>query len=246
MDNFVSKIKYGFTLAEVLITLVIVGIVAALTIPVVVQNSWDKATVTALKKNFNVFGNALKMAAAFNGDIYSWSFSDYLYTPENTSEEKNLHTLNIDPFVNKLQISKDCGHGANGCFEHRYTRLAGGTERDFENLSYYRKAVLNDGTLIAVQGYGFGSSGNIPETCGEIWVDINGAKKPNVVDRDMFLLLINCDGMIVPYGLSGLQTTNSITKSNINYKGAGWVLNKENIDYLHCDGLSWSGKSSCF
>ena len=42
--------KWGFTLAEVLITLGIIGVVAALTIPQVVQNYQKQATATALKK----------------------------------------------------------------------------------------------------------------------------------------------------------------------------------------------------
>ncbi|MBP7212243.1 prepilin-type N-terminal cleavage/methylation domain-containing protein, partial [bacterium] len=47
--------KTAFTLAEVLITLGIIGIVAALTIPTLMNKSQKQQTVTALKKSYSTF-----------------------------------------------------------------------------------------------------------------------------------------------------------------------------------------------
>lgn len=51
--------KYAFTLAEVLITMGIIGIVAALTIPALIANYQKQVTVDRLKKSFSVISNAL-------------------------------------------------------------------------------------------------------------------------------------------------------------------------------------------
>ena len=47
----VGKNKFAFTLAEVLVTLGIIGVVAAITMPTLVANNREKQLITALKKN---------------------------------------------------------------------------------------------------------------------------------------------------------------------------------------------------
>lgn len=50
--------KTGFTLAEILITIGIIGVVAALTIPVLIQNSNSKKFVTQYKKSLSTLNQA--------------------------------------------------------------------------------------------------------------------------------------------------------------------------------------------
>lgn len=64
----------GFTLAEVLITLGIIGVVAAITIPTLMQNSQDKEKITALKKTYSTLSQAFSMAKAENGDPTNWDY----------------------------------------------------------------------------------------------------------------------------------------------------------------------------
>lgn len=60
MFNKFKKLKIkAFTLAEVLITLGIIGIVAAMTIPNLVQNSFEKKTVAQLRKTQSVLAQAM-------------------------------------------------------------------------------------------------------------------------------------------------------------------------------------------
>ena len=63
------NIKNGFTLAEVLITLGIIGIVAALTMPSLIQNSKRQETSARLKKFYSTMSQALIMAELDNGPI---------------------------------------------------------------------------------------------------------------------------------------------------------------------------------
>lgn len=52
------KIK-AFTLAEVLITLGIIGIVAAMTLPIIVGKYQERVLVTAAQKAYSIMSNAL-------------------------------------------------------------------------------------------------------------------------------------------------------------------------------------------
>ena len=51
----------GFTMAEVLITLGIIGVVAAMTLPSLINNNRNKALEAAFKKNYSVIEQALNM-----------------------------------------------------------------------------------------------------------------------------------------------------------------------------------------
>jgi len=73
----VNNAKNGFTLAEVLITLVIIGIVAALTIPVAISKYKKTEVETRLKKSYSTLSNAVKRATADHGDVSTWSFGTY-------------------------------------------------------------------------------------------------------------------------------------------------------------------------
>ena len=60
--------KTAFTLAEVLITLGIIGVVAALTLPALIQNNRNKELQTGLKKAYSVISQALDMYQAETGE----------------------------------------------------------------------------------------------------------------------------------------------------------------------------------
>ena len=67
------KIK-AFTLAEVLITLGIIGVVAALTLPTVVQSYKKKVVETRMAKFYTTFNEAIKLSEAVNGNFMDWEF----------------------------------------------------------------------------------------------------------------------------------------------------------------------------
>lgn len=65
--------KNGFTLAEVLITLGIIGVVAALTMPSLIQNHRKHVVETRLAKFASTYRQAIKMAEAENGPVGNWT-----------------------------------------------------------------------------------------------------------------------------------------------------------------------------
>lgn len=66
---------FGFTLAEVLITLGIIGVVAALTLPSVIRNYQKKVTVERLKKSYSTLAQAVQMSVKDNDEVETWDFS---------------------------------------------------------------------------------------------------------------------------------------------------------------------------
>lgn len=66
--------KKGFTLSEVLITLAIIGVVAAMTIPTLVVSYQKKMTAVRVKKAYAELVQAIKLSEAYNGNMQSWDF----------------------------------------------------------------------------------------------------------------------------------------------------------------------------
>ena len=63
------NLKNGFTLAEVLITLVIIGVIAALVIPATINTYVERSTVSKVKKAISILGQAKMLAENQNGPI---------------------------------------------------------------------------------------------------------------------------------------------------------------------------------
>ena len=69
---FVFDKNFGFTLAEVLITLGIIGVVAAMTLPAIIQKNNNKVVETRLQKFYTTFNQAIQLAESKYGDKKYW------------------------------------------------------------------------------------------------------------------------------------------------------------------------------
>ena len=92
--------KAGFTLAEVLITLGIIGIVAAMTIPNLIQKNYEHQTVTKLKETHSIISQAMRLASEEYGDPSGWEIFG------NTEASVIKFMDNLKPFI---KIATDCG-----------------------------------------------------------------------------------------------------------------------------------------
>lgn len=229
--------KAAFTLAEVLITLGIIGVVAAMTMPSLIQNYQEKATVTKLKKCYSLVSQAYVSILNDEGG------SDTLQAGDDLEM--------MEKFGKYLKYQKTCGRN-KGCFPNvTYKSVTGNGYSKWEDDTTDRsRAILTDGTLIMFNksAMGGGNEGNY--LYAQIYVDINGFKGPNQLGRDFFYFYINPE-KIVPAGAKALEEKNEdqkFTKNCIQQNGyacAAWVIYNENMDYLHCKDLSWDGKHSC-
>ena len=93
-----SRKRIAFTLAEVLITLGIIGIVVALTIPNLVQGYRKRVVETRLKEFYTITQQAFKMAEVDNGDIANWGRYG---NPGNVYVENDVYHSNSDEWFDK-------------------------------------------------------------------------------------------------------------------------------------------------
>ena len=68
--------KCAFTLAEVLITLVIIGVIAAITLPTLITKYQKEQTVTRLKKVYSTLSQTNQRAIADNGPMDTWDIGE--------------------------------------------------------------------------------------------------------------------------------------------------------------------------
>lgn len=105
--------KTAFTLAEVLITLGIIGVVAAMTLPTLVQKHQEKVTIAKLKKSYSTMQQAYLMAIREKGPIETWGIA--ISNDNRDSNEGQDLTLYNDKenllyhLKDYLKITKYCG-----------------------------------------------------------------------------------------------------------------------------------------
>ncbi len=212
-------IKSAFTLAETLIVIGIIGVVAALTLPNLNHATGDKERVTRVKKAYSGLTEAFDRAQAIYGDYDTW-------------EEHNCSTVvcKARRITEFMKISKDCGIDANkGCFKSGYVKFQhnGQNWTTIDDQSYIYKVMTADGMSIAFWPNGDAS------------VDIDGPNRGKfTMGYDYFnfkiannMINLPCTGLIYTFS----QLKNYVNKSADGSCSTYWIINYDNMDYLHFD-----------
>ena len=92
--------KFGFTLAEVLITLGVIGVVSAMTIPVLVQNYRNHVVETRLKKFYSTFNQAIQRSITDNGEVTTWDYFSNTGNNMKADEIKSKFNKYLRPYMN--------------------------------------------------------------------------------------------------------------------------------------------------
>ncbi len=187
--------KKGFTLAEVLITLGILGVVIAMTMQTLVQKHQNKVIITQLNKTYSELQNIV--------NLISFEQNDDILNFVELTKEAELNKI----FMSYYDNAKDCT--ANKCFENQnitYYTYAGNPIANSEGIQpinvYFSRPrfITKDGRLFIFGGrdsYGNNSATNYGQI---ISVDVNGPfKKPNAWGRDTFSFRI-MEKQIYPCG----------------------------------------------
>jgi len=235
--------KAAFTLAEVLITLGIIGVVAALTLPTLISNYQKRVYVNQLKKSYSVLSNGFRLMMAHDGVTElkdTTAFSGML-------NENRCHNGGSGSSSNLLTDEcRSMKEGLESVFSGiQFVPCNGKLPKTLNGKDASANALKRLSTSTCIQ---FPDGSEIihfsAKKTGEnvgIIVDINGAKNPNTVGRDIFWLYVNNNGHITgSYGEE--ESLNWRTATNRGYKCemngisegiscAGRVLEEDAMNY---------------
>lgn len=181
--------KIAFTLAEVLIVIGIIGMIAEMTIPTLVKNTQDLQFTAAFKKNYSVLSSAYKQ-------ILSAENLDKLYYGRYAaSSDLRAAFLPYLKYVRTCDVLASKGDCWNNIGARSYTTsIIYGDDTWWWTGDSKVTAVLVDGTSLyfdvsPVYSTCDNSQASYKE-CGRIYVDVNGLNEPNTFGRDIYILYI--------------------------------------------------------
>lgn len=183
--------KSGFTLAEVLITLVIIGVIAAMTVPTLMNNTNSQEFRSALKKAISALNQAVTMHYALEGELVS----EYASASDVVSNifATRLNVINSGDATTNNWLGSGTGACAGTVF------------------------ITADGIAYCIQNYTGNQNNNREAACDNfgqnpcstsnpnVLIDVNGLKKPNKLTtastqpKDIYQALLYSQ-RVVPYG----------------------------------------------
>ena len=175
----------AFTLAEVLITIGIIGIVASMTLPTLIAKHKKSVVETSLSKAYNVFSNAIRFSELDNDNMEHWP----------TGEDLNMEIFwdsYIKPYFVEPKLCltcKTCGYDAT-CINEAFSKKWSGEKWLLISEDSRILFKLNDGTVIFFPRNTSDHDGK-PVYVKDLYIDINGEKLPNELGRDVFYFTRN-------------------------------------------------------
>ncbi len=229
-----NKLNTAFTLAEVLITLGIIGVVAAMTIPSLIANYRSKVAVTQLKKMYSVMSQAMLFTVQKDGDYSSlYEIQDY-----NSQSIQNWYNMALKPYI---KITNECFDNKPGCWTEN-TKYLNGNATGYKNGIGSNTIIFNtiDGysvSLDACNDNGSTMGVTVPNSSYLVaYVDVNGKKLPNVIGKDTYVFVFSERGFVP----AGRDKTDEEVNADCNKSGKGyycfekimrngWKIEQENL-----------------
>ena len=165
----------GFTLAEVLVTLGIIGVVSAMTVPTLMQNHQKKTYIVQLHKFYNELSQAMLQ--------YQTDKNAVNLKEAGLNSSAALKSF----FTNYFKVVNDCGADQTPCLAPK---------AEYKNMVGRSIGTTCDGYMTIASGASFGyiySGGTVLYT---LYLDTNGQKGPNIAGRDIFAIYIYNNGLI--------------------------------------------------
>lgn len=183
----ITKQYTAFTLAEVLITLAIIGVVAAMTVPNLLKNTQNTENISAAKKALYVANQAYSTAQIDNGGGFG--------------ADDSQAVAKFNAIKSQLKVIKDCPYGSNAkgqCWSSSGVGLKNWQVTDCgatSNNSYQNdnaSFITPDGMFWMLYSYSSTTAASY------LFVDVNGNKGPNDWGKDVFIFNIG-DTNINPF-----------------------------------------------
>ena len=193
--------KSGFTLAEVLITMGIIGVIAALTLPTLSNNAQMQAnaaklasTVSDLESAFGAFlldKDEIDLHNILHADDFNDTIAPYLKTMGKISSISSVYESN-SPFKNSS--GNTYSFGADGIL------------------------MTKSGAIVFLEDDPTESNGDangsVDTYYGDLHIDVNGSTKPNRIGKDLFSFHLGTDGNLYPMG----NETKNLVKNGYKVK----------------------------
>src|SRR5574344_2902879 len=205
-----SKIKRtAFTLAEVLIVLGIIGIVAAMTIPTLMNKVAKQEYLTALKKFYSTQMDGWSRLLADEGVQQLEDTSVWQSMTSSGCSPSDANDADCKPFFDGLK--KYFRFSVVTAPSYQTYQLVGTKDIDYTGAPVLAFA---DGSVMFPSSYFYKSAskasatgsakiaaggGHMYSGQGNFSIDINGFKKPNTWGRDIFQFSLSGDGKLYPY-----------------------------------------------
>ncbi len=240
LPYYLSPRRIAFTLAEVLITLGIIGVVAAMTLPTLIANYQKQVTLAKLKKAYSVLSQVLERNYYDHGDIGSFVGTGSEVTEQKTRDFFNTYWL---PYFDSPEISKE------GTFPYGKSVPF----RGFDNTTFTTSVTTSyaDGRIALTTKDGISyyiftlrwvdvtdENGNVIDRKMtyadnmQVFVDVDGTKGENKMGKDVFIFQIDTTkNKVNPYGhnLSSSVLERNCPNGNGSYCSArilkeGWKI----------------------
>jgi len=219
--------RLGFTLAEVLITLGIIGVVAAMTIPNLMAKYNDIQNASKMKEVYSIL-QQMMISANDAGAIEAVNTNNEIAKMKSWFQEY---------FLPYIKVSAVC-YDTAGCW-HGKTKTPAGLNNDvnqsergcgFATVSF----VLNNGAVVCMDDFGadqlwtsFGVK-STAQTNLAFYIDLNGSSKPNILGKDIFIAVFDAEkGTFVP---AGNDRTKDEIRQNCSKTGTGYYCLAKVID----------------
>jgi len=179
----------GFTLAEVLLVITVIGVVASLTIPDLITNVQEQQYKAGFKKAFrNITQASIEIKEDYG------SLNNAFSGATSAIQTGNMITVYCD----YMQCLKEFGWNQQGnCASIDRYELDGGNVDGSKAGQERPCIILSDGTIL-----------NFNWVTGDplnswVTVDVNGQKKPNTMGLDVFIIQFEADERVLPAGYQG-------------------------------------------
>ena len=242
MKNKSLIYKIAFTLAETLIVMGIIGVVAALTLPNLNSSTGDKEKVAKVKKIYSNLSDAIGRAEAVYGPLDEWC----------VNYEDSCHGRMMDRITEFMKVTKKCNLSDSCIMDFGDYTMAGGSSR------CSRAVIVADGTAVC---FAYDHNASRSDSIIKFKIDIDGPNRgQGESGKDTFQFGYNIKKRVLePLWNDTYMSSSTYVDKEERYfdidAATTWVINFENLDYLkttngkNCPGgeieLSFGGNHSC-
>ena len=190
--------KKGFTLAEVLISLAIIGVVAAITIPALYNSNQYQTLVSKLASSVSSLENAFSAMLIEEG--------------ANGLEATEFATLMTAQTPNYNRASGVLGEYLKNSGISLKTYAIKNLNGTAANITALPAIVMKNGSWVMLRNFNVAHStsitdaiirdngGSLYQQFAEVIIDVNGDQAPNINGRDIFYYILGDDGILYPMG----------------------------------------------